>query len=167
MDLQCNSDQCCGFYPDSNNRRCLAKDIVNKSVTVGPVTFTPTCATVAPENVTPENAKDDIAKGALTEANEALDAYAANALKDAKTAAGYDTDNCDQACKDKFDADYKAKTDKEDEYVKTLKTLAGYDGTTDKPCDDACKAVFEADLLAWKKEVYTACKADPDSVECV
>jgi hypothetical protein len=67
-------------------------------------------------------------------------------LEDAKKEAGYDEDTCDQACKDKFDADVKAESDKYDEFVKELKTTAGYDDST---CDDTCKAVFQADLLAW------------------
>lgn len=75
-----------------------------------------------------------------------MEAWAANELADAKKAAGYDEETCDQACKDKFDADWKADVDKFDEFVKGLKTDAGYDEST---CDDACKAVFEADLLKW------------------
>ena len=67
-------------------------------------------------------------------------------MADAKKEAGYDTDDCDQACKDKFDGEQKALTDKFDEFVKELKTTAGYD---DEKCDDNCKAVFEVELLEW------------------
>lgn len=85
-------------------------------------------------------------------------------MKDAKTTAGYDGDDCDQACKDKFDADWKAETDKYDETVKGLKEDAGYD---DKECDETCKAVFEGELLKWEKEVYETCKAGPKTIQCV
>lgn len=137
-------------------------------MTKGPITFKPACASLGEvkddEEVVPENAKDDIAKGALSKANEELDAWAANLLSDAKKAAGYDEDTCDQACKDKFDAEQKALTDEYDAFVKELKTEAEYD---DDACDDACKAIFEADLLKWQKAVYETCKADAKSIQCV
>lgn len=84
----------------------MVKTLDKVSTTVGPVTFTPSCTNITADDVTPENAQDDIAAGALAEANEEIEKWANNLKADAKTAAGYDGDACDQACKDKFDADW-------------------------------------------------------------
>jgi len=65
--------------------------------------------------------------------------------------------------KEKWDAEWKAETDKADEVIKGFRTTAGYDKDS---CDDACKAVFEADLLKWQKEVYETCKADKEGIAC-
>lgn len=82
---------------------------------------------------------------------------------DAKTAAGYDKDTCDQACKDKFDADWKAAEDKETEEVNKLKALVGYD--TDA-CNDSCKAAYEAELLKWAKATYEICEDNEKAPAC-
>lgn len=101
LDVQCNAGQghCCSLYPDTNNRRCIANDLHNISVTVGPVTFTPTCPTLGgpatpetggEEEPEPESAIDDIAEQALAEASEALTNFKESLFTQAKEAAGYD-----------------------------------------------------------------------------
>lgn len=74
LDLQCPADKCCANYPDGNNRRCMLRTEHDKPITVGPASFTPSCPSIKGGNkdVVPENAQDDIAKGALSEANDAL-----------------------------------------------------------------------------------------------
>lgn len=163
LDLQCPSDSCCGFWPDSNNRRCMLRTLDKVSQTVGPVTFSPTCLK-PDENVVPENAQDDISAGALAEANEELDSWRNNLLADAKEAAGYDTDACDADCKAKFDKDADAAAAKAAEFIGELKALVEYDDVA--KCDDACKAVFEANVLKWEKEVYQTCKDDAKGIAC-
>lgn len=86
---QCAADECCGLWPDQNNRRCMAKALDGVAQLAGPVSFTPTCSVIDEEDVVPENAQEDIAKGALAQAAEALDSYADNLLSDAKLKAGY------------------------------------------------------------------------------
>lgn len=112
-------------------------------------------------NVVPENAQDDIAKGALAEAAEALDSFYASQLKDAKDKAKY-TDMTDDE-KKKWDADWEAKENERKAFFKTLETKIGYD--TDA-CDDTCKELFQADILAWAKATYETCKLTPKDIKC-
>ena len=90
----------------------------------------------------------------MSTANEELDKWEANLLKDAKDKVGYDKDSCDQACKDKFDADWQADLDKEKVEIDKLKGIIKYD---DVACDTACKAAFQAELLKWLKATYESC----------
>jgi hypothetical protein len=71
---------CCATHPDTNNRRCIAKEAHGVAITVGPATFSPSCESMVPanedeEDEAPENAQDDIAKGALAEASEELEKF--------------------------------------------------------------------------------------------
>lgn len=83
-------------------------------------------------------------------------------MKDAKEAANYD-DMTDEE-KTKFDEDQAAAEAKIVEFEDSLRKLAG---NTDDACGDACKAVIEDMILANAKDVYEACKADKESIDCV
>jgi len=155
MNIQCPGDNCCGLYPDANNRRCMAKSAALVPITLGAVTLTPTCMPDDGDDAVPENAQDDISKGALSEASAALDTFAAAKLADAKTDAGYADMTAEEQTA--WDAERTAEAAKRDELFTELKALGGYDDST---CDDACKAVFQAELLNWEKEVYEACAQD-------
>merc|ERR1719409_2087216 len=116
----------------------------------GITTFTASCT---------ELVADDIAT-----ANEELEKFANSLLADAKTAASYDDDTkCDQACKDKFDADWKAQEAKALEEDNKLKAIIGYN--TDA-CNDSCKAAFESELLKFAKATYEICAATPKAAAC-
>jgi len=130
----------------------------NIEITAGPVSFTPTCPNLSSDNadteeVVPENAQDDIAKGALSDASEALTSFWESQVADKKTAAKYD--DMDDEAKAAFDAEITAEKAANDKTADALKVAMGY--ATDA-CDDTCKAVFEGDLLKWKKAVYELCK---------
>lgn len=56
---------------------------------------------------------------------------------DAKTAAGYDGEDCDQACKDKFDSDWTAAELEAEEWLSSYKEKVKFDDM-----EDAAKAVF-------------------------
>lgn len=71
---QCLADECCGMWPDQNNKRCFKKDLDGKKQSAGPIFFTPSCV-ADEEDVAPENAADDIASGALAKAAEALSTF--------------------------------------------------------------------------------------------
>lgn len=43
IDAQCGADECCGMWPDQNNKRCFAKSLDGKAQSAGPITFTPSC----------------------------------------------------------------------------------------------------------------------------
>jgi len=129
--------------------------------------LTPSCPSINTDGtvneVVPENAQDDISAGALAEAKEDLDNFFNSQLADAKAAAKYDTEECDDDCKAEFDKGAQAAKDKREEDWAELKALAGYE-TED--CDDTCKEVFEANLLAWEKDKYEACADNKLSIEC-
>jgi len=118
LDIQCDPDKCCSFYPNDKNRRCILKTDHWKSINVGPVTIEPHCPTLGAkpgtsdtstdttttDPVTPENAKDDIAKGALSKAKEEIEKWEANKLADAKKNENYDSITCGVGCKAIFEA---------------------------------------------------------------
>lgn len=158
----CNADECCGKYPDSNNRRCMKKTMDKVLQTVGPVSFTPTCAADdSTDFVVPENAQDDIAAGALSDASEALTAFWTNQVNDEKKAAKYDEMNAE--AKAEFDKEIAAEEAANAKILTDLKEAMGYALDT---CDDNCKAVFEADVLTWRKQVYELCKENDKSIAC-
>jgi len=149
------------LYPDANNRRCISKTIDKKVKSAGPINFTPNCISVKAEDAVPENAQDDIAAGALTEAQEELTKFTNSQLADAKAAAGFSEMDADAQAA--WTKDYDAEKAKTDAFNEELKVLAGYaDGT----CDDTCKAVVEAKLLEQAKNVYESCKLGADSIDC-
>lgn len=164
LDVQC-PNSCCAYWPDSNNRRCMPSlDMNKKPTTVGPVTFSPLCFNLeneAGEEVAPENAGDDIAKGALAEAAEAIGKFYESQLTDAKTNAGYDDMTAEE--KEAFDNAQTAVANKRKELFTELKASVGYDL---EACNDDCKALFETELLAWGKKVYETCKSDEKSIAC-
>lgn len=96
LDGQCDANECCGSWPDNNNRRCMLRELRNKVQTLGPAFFTPDCMTPLDEDVVPENAQDDISKGALSEASEELTKFFNAQKDDAKTKAGYDDLTADE-----------------------------------------------------------------------
>lgn len=162
FNAQCGADECCGNYPDSSNRRCMAKSIDKVLQKVGPVSFTPTCAVEdGGIDVVPENAQDDIASGALADASEALNSFWTNQVNDKKTAASYET--MDAEAKAAFDAEITAEEATNDSILGQLKTAIGY---TADACDDNCKAIFEADVLKWRKSVYEICKENRKAITC-
>lgn len=49
---QCDPGNCCGMWPDQNNKKCFSKDLNGVKQTAGPISFTPSC-TVEEEDVAP------------------------------------------------------------------------------------------------------------------
>ena len=130
----------------------------------GPVSFTPTCPNNSADDAVPENAQDDIAQGALSEAEEALTSFAANRKADAKSAEGYDDLSAeDQAA---WDEKWAAAEAKKDEWKAELKALAGFDDDT---CDIACQAIVEEKILEAEKAIYDYCNDENSKgkVDCL
>jgi len=153
--------QCCGSYPDSNNRKCMLKSLDGTTVTVGPAKFVPTCATDAGSG-TVQHSKDDIAKTALSDASEKVKKFNETKAADDKKAAGYAT--MDAAAQKAYDAKVAAKDKERDALYAKFKTEAGVDKAD---CDTNCKLLYEKDLYDWIEKKYKLCKADAKQIGCV
>lgn len=116
-------------------------------------------AVVAAETEKPGSAKTDLAKDAATKAAEDISAFDASRDKEYKTTAKYDT--LDAAGKKKVDDELKAKQTARTKRDADEKKAAGYDTMTAEQ-----KTVYDAGLLAFKKQVYTDCKADAKAIKC-
>jgi len=92
LDMQCEPSECCATYPDTNNRRCIAKSLHNQIVSYGPTTFSPICDSQISQKL-PFNIPEPVDpwENVLAEAVEKLVSVKENMLKDAKKKAGYDS----------------------------------------------------------------------------
>lgn len=146
-------ERCCAVYPDTNNRRCMARSLDKTSVTIGPITFVPECAVEAPTTTDtsgtgeePEIAIDDISSTALAEASEELTKFVDGITAEYKKANNYDS--LTGAEKTAFDEGLAAQDAKDKAFMDGLRKTAKYN---EPECKDECKALFEADLLVWLK----------------
>lgn len=164
LDVQCPVDECCMNWPDQLNRRCQPSTIDKILNSAGPVSFTPSCPSLTAEDAVPENAQDDIAQGALSEAEEALTSFANSRKSDAKDKDGYaDLTEEEQAT---WDEEWAAAEAKTDEWRAELKELAGF---ADDTCDIACQAIVEEKILEAEKQIYDYCNDDASKtkVDCL
>lgn len=97
LDIQCEPTECCAKYPDTNNRRCIAKSKDKVLVNIGPMSFVPFCQSQIPIAPEPIDPGEDL----LAEASEKMASWEENHLIDAKRAADYD--NMSEEDKLKFD----------------------------------------------------------------